>query len=80
MSLNEWNNCLLYAKKVTSETDNIKYRVYTMYDGQKGIELYAVDAEGNYWTGRATGICRTERELRNQILFQYQLLLKEVTI
>lgn len=71
MKLSEWNKSCEYAIQVAKDLTNngiiTKMKVYTMFDGRKGIELQTFDNMGNFFDRQYSGICESSEESNSSI-------------
>ena len=68
MKFNEWDKVIKYATKACKKcAHNTLFRVYTMYDGRKGIQFTLFDSLGNEFAFCNTGCQTTYAEFKNAI-------------
>ena len=60
MNLHEWEKLLAEGERLCSELNgaghNVKLRIYTTYDGRKGISFVVYDRRGNFHKEYFSGI------------------------
>ncbi|WP_144473060.1 hypothetical protein [Bacillus pumilus] len=81
LTLREWNESCQYASNAVEilkkEKHNIRIKMYTMYNGDKGLGFQVLDDAGNFFAEYLTGITESLSEMKESIDKQVRRIAKE---